>query len=122
MAQIRFPQIHSTSAANTADLHSMCAIVSFSSATVADHGLSGRVIGMGGGRGGGGRGGGGGGRGGGGGQESGKRYSLTFSLNFQNLLNHTNEANPIGNLSSTLFGISTSSGGNFGGFGGLNSN
>jgi uncharacterized membrane protein YgcG len=82
----------------------------------------GRVIGMGGGRGGGGRGGGGGGRGGGGGQESGKRYSLTFSLNFQNLLNHTNEANPIGNLSSPLFGISTSSGGNFGGFGGLNSN
>ena len=70
----------------------------------------GRVIGM------------GGGRGGGGGQEPSKRYSLTFSLNFQNLLNHTNEANPIGNLSSPLFGISTSSGGNFGGFGGLNSN
>jgi Carboxypeptidase regulatory-like domain len=54
--------------------------------------------------------------------ETGKRYNLTFSLNFQNLLNHTNPANPIGNLSSQLFGISTSSGGNFGGFGGLNSN
>jgi len=54
--------------------------------------------------------------------ETGKRYNVTFSLNFQNLLNHTNDGNPIGNLSSQLFGISTSSGGNFGGFGGLNSN
>jgi Carboxypeptidase regulatory-like domain len=74
----------------------------------------------------------GGGRGGGrgtdgvggrsdGGVETGKRYNVTFSLNFQNLLNHTNAGNPIGNLSSQLFGISTSSAGNFGGFGGLNS-
>jgi len=48
--------------------------------------------------------------------------AVNFSLNFQNLLNHTNDANPIGNLSSQLFGISTSSAGGFGGFGGLNSN
>lgn len=71
-------------------------------------------------RGGGGPGGGGGfggGFGGGGGDGS-RRYSMTFSLNFQNILNHTNLANPIGNLSSRLFGVSNSTVGGFGGFGG----
>ncbi len=46
------------------------------------------------------------------------RYNLTFSLNFQNLLNHTNLSNPVGNLGSQLFGQSTSTVGPFGGFGG----
>jgi hypothetical protein len=67
--------------------------------------------------GGGGRGGGGGG-GFGGGADNAKRYSLTFSMNFQNILNHANLGRPIGNLSSSLFGLSNSSGGGFGGFGG----
>jgi hypothetical protein len=71
----------------------------------------------GGGAGGGGRGGGGGG-GFGSGTDNAKRYSLTFSLNFQNILNHTNLGRPIGNLSSSLFGLSNSSAGGFGGFGG----
>ena len=65
--------------------------------------------------------GGGGARGGGGGfggAEKAKRYSLTFSMNFQNILNHANLGRPIGNLSSSLFGLSNSSGGGFGGFGG----
>ena len=66
-----------------------------------------------GGPGGGGPGGGFGGAGGGNG-----RYNLTFSLNFQNLLNHTNLSNPVGNLGSQLFGQSTSTVGFFGGFGG----
>jgi hypothetical protein len=67
--------------------------------------------------GGGGRGGfGGGGFGGGGGNG---RYNLTFSLNFINILNHTNLNNPIGNLGSRFFGQSTSTTG-FGGFGGGN--
>ncbi len=63
---------------------------------------------------------GGGGRGGGfgGGTDNTKRYSLTFSMNFQNILNHTNLGRPIGNLSSSLFGLSNSSAGGFGGFGG----
>ena len=73
----------------------------------------------GGGPGGGGRGGfggpGGGGFGGGGGNG---RYNLTFSLNFQNLLNHPNFNNPVGNLGSRLFGQSTATTGGFGGFGG----
>jgi hypothetical protein len=76
--------------------------------------------------GGGGRGGAGGGRGGGGGGgglggasgEAAKRYNLTFSMNFQNILNHPNLGRPNGNLSSPFFGISTGTGGNFGGFGG----
>ncbi len=77
-------------------------------------------LGGGGARGGGGAGGGagGGGRGGGGGSETGKRYNLTFSMNFQNILNHVNLGRPIGNLSSPFFGISTGTGGNFAGFGG----
>src|SRR6185436_15068418 len=53
---------------------------------------------------------------GGGGAGSG-RYNLTFSLNFQNLLNHTNLNNPVGNLGSGLFGQSTATAGGFGGFG-----
>lgn len=72
----------------------------------------------GGGGGGGGRGGGGGGGGGGAGGDTAKRYNLTLSVNFQNILNHANLGRPVGNLSSSLFGISTSSGGGFGGFGG----
>ena len=75
---------------------------------------------------GGGGGGGGGGRGGGGGGFCGggfgggeaHRYNLTFSVNFQNVLNHVNFNRPVGNLSSSNFGISTSSAGGFGGFGG----
>jgi len=72
--------------------------------------------GAGGGGGRGGAGGGGGGRGAGGGEA--KRYSLTFSVNFQNILNHANLDRPVGNLSSSLFGFSTSSAGGFGGGGG----
>ena len=72
----------------------------------------------GGGPGGGGRGGfggpGGGGFGGGGGGNG--RYNLTFSVNFQNIMNHTNFANPVGNIGSSFFGQSTSTSG-FGGFG-----
>lgn len=72
-----------------------------------------------GGPGGGGRGGfggpGGGGFGGGG---SNGRYNLTFSVNFQNLLNHVNFNNPVGNIGSSLFGQSTATSGGFGGFGG----
>lgn len=82
-------------------------------------------VGQGGGpSGGGGRGGFGGGgdfgRGGfgGGGGNTGGRYSLTFSMNFQNLLNRANLGNPVGNLNSRFFGESTSTGGGFGGFGG----
>ncbi|HEX8772416.1 MAG TPA: carboxypeptidase regulatory-like domain-containing protein [Pyrinomonadaceae bacterium] len=94
--------------------------------------------GRGGGGGGGGRGGQSGGGGGGGGRRGGvglggipglgpgglgggaseKRYSLTFSLNFQNIFNHTNLGPPVGNLSSALFGESTGLAAGFGGFGG----
>lgn len=73
--------------------------------------------------GGGGQRGGGGGRGGFGGGgfgggEAGKRYNLTVSFNFQNILNHANLRPPVGNLSSSIFGQSNSSAGGFGGFGG----
>ena len=86
-------------------------------------GFGGGMGARGGGGGGGPRGGGGagGGRGGGGfgaGGEAAKRYNLTFSVNFQNILNHVNLGRPTGNLSSPQFGLSNSSGGNFGGFGG----
>ena len=64
----------------------------------------------------GGPGGGGGGFGGGGAGTG--RYNLTFSLNFNNLLNHSNLGPPVGNLGSALFGQSTSTTGFFGGFGG----
>jgi hypothetical protein len=92
----------------------------------ADTGGLGNIGGVGGGRGGGGRGGGGGGRGGGGGGLFGgmsgpgaeKRYGLTLSLNFQNLLNQVNLSKPNGNLSSATFGQSLSSVGGGGGFGG----
>ncbi|HEU4714760.1 MAG TPA: TonB-dependent receptor [Pyrinomonadaceae bacterium] len=69
---------------------------------------------------GGGRGGFGGGPGGGfgGGGGGTGRYNLTFSVNFQNILNHTNLSNPVGNIGSSLFGQSTSTAGGFGGFGG----
>jgi len=93
--------------------------------TMMGGGMAGRGAPGGGGPGGGGaRGGGGfggpggggfGGQGGGGG-----RYNLTFSLNFNNLLNHTNLNNPVGNLGSFLFGQSTATAGGFGGFGGGN--
>jgi hypothetical protein len=66
----------------------------------------------------GGRGGfGGGGFGGGGGGDQSRRYSLTFSINVQNVLNHTNLGKPTGNLTSNFFGRSNSGGGNFGGGG-----
>jgi hypothetical protein len=54
------------------------------------------------------------GGGGGGGNSSDSRYSLTFSVQIQNLLNHTNEGVPVGNLSSSLFGLSRSTAGGFG--------
>src|SRR5689334_17140492 len=83
-------------------------------------GMAGR--GPGGAGGGGPRGGGGGfggpGGGGFGGAGGTGRYNLTFSLNFQNLLNHANLGTPVGNLGSSLFGQSTSTAGFFGGFGG----
>jgi hypothetical protein len=43
---------------------------------------------------------------------------LTFSVQFQNIFNRTNEGTPVGNLSSELFGESISTNGGFGGFGG----
>ena len=74
-----------------------------------------------GGGGGGPRGGGGGGLAGLGGPVSGapeaKRYSMQFSLNFQNLFNKVNLSPPVGNLSSPYFGQSLSLNGGFGGFG-----
>jgi hypothetical protein len=47
-----------------------------------------------------------------------KRFNLTASINFQNILNHVNLARPEGNLSSPNFGESLGLGGSFGGFGG----
>ncbi len=54
----------------------------------------------------------------GGGSEA-KRYSMVFSLNFNNLLNKVNLSNPVANLSSPSFGESQSLGASFGGFGGF---
>jgi len=54
----------------------------------------------------------------GGGVPAEKRYNMTVSLNFQNLLNRVNLAAPVGNLSSPSFGQSLGLGGSFGGFGG----
>ena len=91
--------------------------------TMVGGGMAGGARPGGGGQGGPGGGGPGGGRGGfggggfGGGGNAGGRYSLTFSLNFNNILNHTNLGNPVGNLSSNRFGQSTSTIGGFGGFG-----
>jgi hypothetical protein len=62
----------------------------------------------GGGPGGGGRGGPGGGGFGGGGERSNQRYSLVFSANARNIFNNVNPGQPIGNLSSSRFGQSTS--------------
>jgi len=56
--------------------------------------------------------------GGGGAAAEAKRYSMQFSLNFQNVLNHVNLSPPNGNLSSPYFGQSLSLSGGFGGFGG----
>lgn len=56
--------------------------------------------------------------GGGPGGGEGKKYTLNFSLFFINLLNHTNLANPVGNLSSPSFGQSLFTAGGFGGGGG----
>jgi hypothetical protein len=56
---------------------------------------------------------GGGGRGRGGpggpfGERSNQRYSLTFSANARNILNHVNPGSPVGSLSSPQFGESIS--------------
>jgi hypothetical protein len=80
----------------------------------------GGIPGVGGGRGGRG-GGGGGGRGGQGGFGGGgerKPYNLNVGLNFNNLFNNVNFGTPVGSLSSSRFGQSTSISGGFGGFGG----
>ena len=78
------------------------------------------VGGGGGGRGGGGGGnvvigGGGGGFGGGGGNSP---YNLTLGIQFSNLFNTVNLGTPVGSLSSSRFGQSTSTAGGFGPFGG----
>lgn len=51
------------------------------------------------------------------GGNSGKRYSLTLSVQARNILNHANYATPSGDLSSPYFGVSRSLAG-FGPFGG----
>ena len=58
------------------------------------------------------------GMGGGGAGSAEKKYNLTVSLFFQNILNNVNYGPPDGNLSSPLFGQPRSLGGSFGGFGG----
>jgi Carboxypeptidase regulatory-like domain/TonB dependent receptor len=85
----------------------------------------GQIPGVGGGRAGGGGvgggrpGGGGGGFGGFGGSEGRSPYNLTLGLQFSNLFNNVNFNTPVGNLSSSRFGQSTSTSGGFGGgFGG----
>ncbi|MBA3320648.1 MAG: hypothetical protein H0T45_04270, partial [Pyrinomonadaceae bacterium] len=83
-------------------------------AAVAQDGSAGGGGRRGGGGRGGGFGGGGGGRGGFGGEGSEGRYNLTFTVRFENLLNNTNEAPPVGNLSSPFFGQSISTAGGFG--------
>ncbi len=50
----------------------------------------------------------------GGGSASNNKYNLTFSLQTSNLFNNTNAGTPIGNLSSSLFGVSNSLAGGFG--------
>jgi hypothetical protein len=69
--------------------------------------------GGGGNRGGGNRGGGGGGGFGGGGNDS--PYNLTVGMQVSNIFNNVNLNTPVGSLSSTRFGQSTSTGGGFGG-------
>lgn len=43
-----------------------------------------------------------------------KKYTVTLSVNIQNLLNHTNLTQPVSNLSSSRFGESLSTAGSFG--------
>ena len=68
--------------------------------------------------GGGGPGGGRGGFGGFGGADGRKPFNLNLGINFNNLLNTVNLGTPVGNLSSSRFGQSTSTASGFGGFGG----
>jgi hypothetical protein len=49
-----------------------------------------------------------------GGGTAGKKYSLTASVQASNVLNHTNLAAPVGNLSSPYFGESIATAGGFG--------
>src|SRR3989441_1842049 len=86
--------------------------------------IGGGIAGAGGGDHGGPRGGGGGGpqmmmMGGPGGASAPQKYSLTASVNFQNIFNRVNLSNPVGNLSSPNFGHSLGLAGSFGGFGGF---
>jgi hypothetical protein len=78
--------------------------------------MSGGTFGRGpGGPGGGGRGGQGGRGGGFGGDSSGQKYSLTFAVAGRNIFNHVNAGNPVGVISSPIFGQSNSlAGGQFG--------
>ena len=55
---------------------------------------------------------------GGAGGSTNKRYNLTFSLQAQNLLNHSNFGSYIGNLASPLLGVSNATLGGFGFSGG----
>jgi hypothetical protein len=55
---------------------------------------------------------------GGGGPAGPSKYSLTASVNFQNIFNRVNLGRPEGNLLSPNFGQSLGLGGSFGGFGG----
>lgn len=55
----------------------------------------------------------------GGGSAGASKYTLTVSVNFQNILNHVNLGTPYGNLSSPNFGQSLGLAGSFGGFGGF---
>lgn len=59
---------------------------------------------------------GGGGRGGFGGSDGPSKYNLNVGLNFNNLFNTVNLGTPVGNLNSSRFGQSVSTGGGFGGF------
>ena len=43
-----------------------------------------------------------------------RKYTMTFTIQVENLFNHSNPASPIGNLSSPLFGQSNSSAGAYG--------
>jgi hypothetical protein len=54
----------------------------------------------------------------GGGNEVRKPYNLNLGINFNNLFNTVNLGNPVGSLSSSRFGQSTSTAFAFGGFGG----
>ena len=55
---------------------------------------------------------------GGGGASSGKKYSLTTTIEARNAINHVNYGAPTGNLLSPYFGQSTTLAGGFGGGGG----